>query len=112
MELGSHTGDSWVQAIGFKQRLSGRVGTCRIVISMGTGGNQLEAWLCSDSDGRPGQIMEHFTLSVPSECGNLLLRAYSILPPMLEAGKRYWLAVPPLDLKTKSCGWICSKSNP
>jgi hypothetical protein len=54
---------------------------------------------------RPGPVIEQFTFLVPPGSINLRPEADSSLHPMLEAGKYYWLAVAPPDLKTESFSW-------
>ena len=103
--LGYSASDFYVHAIGFVPGISGNVLKYKIAVFRNSEGSKLDAMLLSDSNNRPGALIEKFSFYVPGGSSDLLISANSISSPHLVAGTRYWLVVAPPDITEGLFGW-------
>jgi hypothetical protein len=103
--LGYSASDFYVHAIGFIPGASGNVLKYKIAVFRNTEGSKLDAMLLSDSNNRPGALIEKFSFDLPIGSIDLLISANSISHPHLVAGTRYWLVVAPPDITGGPFGW-------
>jgi hypothetical protein len=103
--LGYSASDFYVHAIGFKPGISGNVIKYKIAVFRNTEESKLDAMLLSDSNNRPGALIEKISFNVPNGSTDLLISANSINHPHLVVGTRYWLVVAPPDITGGLFGW-------
>ncbi len=103
--LGYTLSDFYVHAIGFIPGRSGDVLKYKIAVFRNGDGSKLDAMLLSDSNNRPGALIEKFSFDVPVGSIGHLISANSINHPHLVAGTRYWLVVAPPDNTGGFFGW-------
>jgi hypothetical protein len=85
--------------------VSGTVDKLEIAVFRLTEGNQLDAWLRSDSGNYPGALIEQYSFAVPAGWDDLMLSVDSASHPLLTAGEQYWLIVAPPDIVSEAFGW-------
>ncbi len=112
VDVGFQNGERWAQAIGFRTQNGGRAGKYIIAVSRVSGGDQLNGELRSDSNGRPGRIIDRFIFAVPSGSGPMFVEAVSPGTPMIEPGTQYWLVMTAPDPKREAFIWHSSDSMP
>jgi len=90
-------------AVSFSLAQSGVLKQIQVPIGWRSGNNAFQAWITTDTGGRPGAILESFTLAnirtqvFPTRSP---FHIFSVVHPSLAAGATYWLVIGPAAQNT------------
>lgn len=90
----SFAGSSWTQGDAFTPTSSNyTLDSINLAVGYLKGQNAINTWLMSDSNGKPGSVIESFAFTGLGGFGNnnSLLVGNSTLHPVLNSGTQYWL---------------------
>jgi hypothetical protein len=105
----SGTPKPFAPAMSFTPTFNATLTSIELPLGLGSGTDQILVELLSDNTGKPGSLIESFSLSpkVGFPFPGTLMTGTSVLHPTLLAGTPYWLAALPGGSST-SGGWLLS----